>query len=686
MAKDSNFAKQQQNWEKKREKLDRKRESARGSSRQNEKVQKADSKQRELFLKSQKVVDNSRVYLERFAASMLILGLYAVAILLVVRPQQGMDLAAQFKAPLPAAITALMLVALGSLIWLFPLKVEEKIDHAELIKSDLEKKQSDKEREKRDKERRTRQLKECKERTQRRAAKEKADLEKARAIARTLRDAREKREKQEAEEARAAAAAKPVDDGKVDEHGWTATQRRQLMEAVARYPESWSHSRKQRWEMIAAEVDKQAARACEETHARLEAEAKAAASSAKAERKDAKASSANAASSRGGDFLDDDLDWMGEGSETTMGAGFDESDEEDEEEEEEEEEGRKRMAVEHEPEKKGTEIRLEGIKSMLGCATVQVELLHLQLTCADCRTSTRLYLSGAEEEAADAKTWCEGCSGLISVHLRPTLIHQYSKSLCYVDCVRCSVTDVLPSILMSVCEACDAECVHKQEFQRNRMVHGECFKCHSKYVFGAESIRIEEITACDPGPSGRGSGQRRSSSEPDDPMDEIAEELRYLRKKAKSDPRQQLIKLGSPLPQMGACRHFKKSYKWYRFACCGRAFPCPECHAESGCPAASLGAHASRMICGKCSMEQSYSPVAPCEKCGFIMRARGGPHWDDGSGTRNLAVMSTKDSKKFKGGLRQVNSKTKTSSHKADRVGTKAKAKREHERKFGKDG
>ena len=33
---------------------------------------------------------------------------------------------------------------------------------------------------------------------------------------------------------------------------------------------------------------------------------------------------------------------------------------------------------------------------------------------------------------------------------------------------------------------------------------------------------------------------------------------RYLRKKAKSDPRQQL---GSPLPQMGACRHFKKSYK-----------------------------------------------------------------------------------------------------------------------------
>merc|ERR1719226_254984 len=169
-------------------------------------------------------------------------------------------------------------------------------------------------------------------------------------------------------------------------------------------------------------------------------------------------------------------------------------------------------------------------------------------------------------------------------------------------------------------------------------------------------------------------------------MDEIAEELRWLRKRAKSDPRQQLIKLGSQLPQMGACKHFKKSYKWYRFACCGRAFPCPECHVESGCPAAALGAHASRMICGKCSMEQSYSPGRACEKCGFAMQARGSAHWDDGSGTRNLAVMSAKDAKKFKGGLRQSNSKAKTSSAKADRVGAKAKAKREHNQKFGKAG
>jgi len=234
---------------------------------------------------------------------------------------------------------------------------------------------------------------------------------------------------------------------------------------------------------------------------------------------------------------------------------------------------------------------------------------------------------------------------------------------------------------MSVCDTCDAMNVHKKEFIRNQTINGTCFSCHAKYAFRAESIRIDQITPCDPGGSQRSKGKVDADL---DPMDEIAEELRYLRKKAKSDPRQQAIRLGHPLPNMGACSHFKKSFKWYRFACCGRAFPCPQCHIDSECPAAALGAHASRMICGKCSMEQSYSPAKPCEKCNFSMAPKGSQHWDDGCGTRNLATMSTKDAKKFKGGLKQATSKTKTASNKAGRVGAKAKAKREYQQKFGK--
>lgn len=354
-------------------------------------------------------------------------------------------------------------------------------------------------------------------------------------------------------------------------------------------------------------------------------------------------------------------------------------------EEEERGGGGERVALEMDPEHKGTEIRLEGIKAMGGCASVQVELLHLQLACFGCRTVTRVFLSAASPEGADAKTWCEGCSGLISVRLRPTLLHSASNRLCYVDCVACTVQDVLPSVMMSVCEACDAQNVHKQEFKRNQVIYGSCFECHGKYAFGAESIRIEMVSPCEPGQKSSSGGSRKGS-DADDPYAEIAEELRYLRKKAKVDPRETMIHLGRQLPQMGACKHFKKSFKWYRFPCCGRAFPCPQCHIESNCPAAALGAHASRQICGKCSMEQSYSPAKPCEKCNFSMIAAGSKHWDDGAGTRNLAVMSTKDAKKFKGGQQQVTSKFKVASKGTERVGAKAKAKREHEKKFGKSG
>ena len=62
------------------------------------------------------------------------------------------------------------------------------------------------------------------------------------------------------------------------------------------------------------------------------------------------------------------------------------------------------------------------------------------------------------------------------------------------------------------------------------------------------------------------------------PQEEIQDELRRLRKKAKSDPRQKAIKVGTSLPQMGACRHFRNSNRWLRFGCCGKAFPCPTCH------------------------------------------------------------------------------------------------------------
>eukprot|EP00931_Biecheleriopsis_adriatica_P019932 TRINITY_DN13446_c1_g2_i2.p1 TRINITY_DN13446_c1_g2~~TRINITY_DN13446_c1_g2_i2.p1 ORF type:complete len:686 (-),score=211.33 TRINITY_DN13446_c1_g2_i2:28-2085(-) len=676
-----NMAKQQQKWEKKKEKMEKREKTERGSQRKSEK--EAKKVQKEELCREQKDVlltrgTDSRVVFARVAVA----ALYVTAMALLLRSASSGDVEAETTAglhwaALPGVLTALTIVSVTAVEhWRQHLeRVEMQQEAANAIKDSLEKKQTEKEREEVTRQRRLQQQKEAQERRQRRTEEEAAALNQARDLARAM---RRRREEREAEEARERREAELIDDGERDEQGWTARQRQKLRDAVLQYPEGWSHSRKKRWEMIASEVKGQNARTCEEMFALLEAERLAA--SARITKPEAQAQVAPG--------LQDDLDWMGgdtEG-EAAWFAGDADEDEEDDEEDEEDETVRERMLLELEPDHKGTQIRLDNIKEMKGCATVQLEVLHLQLACAECRTATRLFLSGADEEAADVKTWCEGCSGLISARLRPTMLHRSNTRLCYVDCVRCTVTDVLPSVLMSFCENCNAENVHKQEFVRNRIIDGTCFGCHSKYAFGAQSISIDQITPCEMGGhSGVAKSSRSSKDAIDDPMDEIAEELRYLRKKAKTDPRQQLIKLGSALPQMGACRHFKKSYKWFRFACCGRAFPCPECHVESECPAAALGAHANRMICGKCSMEQSYSPARPCEKCGFTMQAKGSSHWDGGIGTRNLATMSSKDAKKFKGGLRQSESKFKTSSKKTDRVGAKAKAKRDQEQKFGKD-
>lgn len=648
------LAKQQQKWEKKKDKLEKKSESARATVRQSEKETKRMQKEAQYLDgkedKVQKAI-NRQISRARWAIGVLLIVSYLVIVLYFMKAEESASEAPTSLLGSGTLTVALMVafvaLAFGTEGWKAKLMREaQQREAASLIKGTIEQKQAEKERDEQLKARRLQQAKEFKARMERRAKDEAAMMQKAMEIARGLRERRQAREAEERQAAAAAAAAAIAeDDTERDDHGWTARQRQLLRDAVAKYPETWSHSKKARWEVIASEVGGRDARGCEEAWARVERE-KAAAAEAKAKNKDAKPDASKGAR------LEDDLDWMtGEGD---WSASLDDgADDDDDDEDEDEDDERPRMAVEAEPEHKGTEIRLEGIKEMLACATVQVELLHLQLSCIGCRTAMRLFVSGADEDAADAKTWCEGCSGLVAVHLRPTLLHAANPRLCYVDCVRCTVTDVLPSVLMSVCESCGAENVHKQEFIRNRVNSGGCLKCHAKYAFGAEAIRIEQVTPCDQGHSG-GSGGSRSRGAEDDAMDEIAEELRYLRKKAKSDPRQQMIQLGKPLPQLGACAHFKKSYKWYRFACCGRAFPCPECHVESGCPAAPLGAHATRMICGKCSMEQSYAPARPCEKCSFIMMARGSSHWDGGGGTRSLAAMSTKDAKKFKGGVRQV--------------------------------
>ena len=53
--------------------------------------------------------------------------------------------------------------------------------------------------------------------------------------------------------------------------------------------------------------------------------------------------------------------------------------------------------------------------------------------------------------------------------------------------------------------------------------------------------------------------------------------LRQVRKKNADQCKLLGVVVGRPLPNKGTCAHYKHSYRWLRFPCCGRAYPCAAC-------------------------------------------------------------------------------------------------------------
>jgi len=108
------------------------------------------------------------------------------------------------------------------------------------------------------------------------------------------------------------------------------------------------------------------------------------------------------------------------------------------------------------------------------------------------------------------------------------------------------------------------------------------------------------------------------------------------------------LQIGQPLPKKGTCKHYRKSKRWLRFPCCGKAFPCDICH-DATSDHESMWA--KRMICGLCSVEQPFNDSKPCTTCGASLCATTSnkSHWEGGAGCRDKSKMNKKDTKKYRG-------------------------------------
>jgi uncharacterized CHY-type Zn-finger protein len=251
-------------------------------------------------------------------------------------------------------------------------------------------------------------------------------------------------------------------------------------------------------------------------------------------------------------------------------------------------------------------------------------------------SSTRDTGKASAPAAAEHKSWCPRCSLLLTLRLRPTLLHEGSAVLGYVDVAHCTVAGVHALGLLATCLEC-GQVAEKPHYTPPATWEASCHHCFSRLRLETRvPVRCEVATL------------ENAVARQADP--------RHL----KSGVLQKFT-VGKPLPMNGTCKHYGRSYRWLRFPCCGVAFPCDTCHDESSDHPAEW---ASRQICGWCAREQPLLKGMPCSSCGKFTTsaARFTRHWEGGTGQRNKRLLSKRDPKKYTG------SKNKTVSNRKRRL------------------
>ena len=254
-----------------------------------------------------------------------------------------------------------------------------------------------------------------------------------------------------------------------------------------------------------------------------------------------------------------------------------------------------------------------------------VELLSLTslsvtVKCLRCKTTTDISKLASGNPHG---LFCSKCAASMSAIYRSELIHANANRAGYLDLDGCTVVDMLPSSFIPTCSQCSTAAPPPGvvAVRGDAAAMAICRECHQKLSFKIPETKFLQISA---------------SARRDLP----------LRRKV---PKEHLgIVVGTTLPQKGRCKHYAKSYRWFRFSCCNKVYPCDRCHDESDTSGDHPNEHANRMICGYCSREQNYRP----EDCGFcrtvLIGKSGSGFWEGGKGTRDKVKMNRHDPRKYK--------------------------------------
>ncbi|KAI1741778.1 hypothetical protein F4680DRAFT_414981 [Xylaria scruposa] len=262
---------------------------------------------------------------------------------------------------------------------------------------------------------------------------------------------------------------------------------------------------------------------------------------------------------------------------------------------------------------RGTAISFPTIE-LYSIELLQVSILNISCKCQRCKTINDI--TGLKPEVEKA-TSCRKCGTDLTAKFRQEMIHQNSTRGGFIDVTGCTVSDMLPSTFIPTCAKCSTPSQGLVSV-RGEAVTNVCRECHGRFTFKIPQVKFLAITPGSALPPTVGPRRRQ-------------EKLG--------------LHAGEPLPARGACSHYRRSYRWFRFSCCSKVHPCDKCHDENE---DHSNEWANRMICGWCSREQNYA-VEACAFCGrSVIGKKGKGFWEGGKGTRDKTKMSRKDKRKFR--------------------------------------
>lgn len=263
---------------------------------------------------------------------------------------------------------------------------------------------------------------------------------------------------------------------------------------------------------------------------------------------------------------------------------------------------------------RGTSISFPSVE-LIGIELFQISILALSVKCQRCKTINEI--GGLKPNTPKTTDSCRKCGTSFSLTFRPELVHAYSIRAGFIDATGCTVADMLPSTFVPTCAKCSTPTAQGLVAVRGDTTTNVCRDCHARFTFKMPEVKFLVYSAAS-GVLPPTSGPRRRD-----------EKLG--------------LHAGEPLPDKGVCKHYRKSYRWFRFSCCQKVHSCDKCHDDAE---DHPNEWANRMICGYCSREQNYTPGS-CTFCGrnLVLKMRTG-FWEGGKGTRDRVFMSRKDPRK----------------------------------------